>query len=403
MKNRLTKLNRKELMQNFRSLKQSGTRSFKTIQENTFTQKLKNIFMLSSFKAVLILMALVVFYYVFIAANRYVSESAVTIKSSSQNSGININGLTSLLGGSSLSENDDVNYLKTYILSPDMLKILEKTIDIRNIYEKQKLDIFFSLSPWANEDKFLAYYQDRIKITENNALLNIQVEGFTPESAQLISKTILKESERFVNELSHKSAREDLAFAESELLKYKEKYQEATNKMIAFQNEFGVLDPTKEAQDRANLLAGIETQIATKEAQLLAMQSYIQDNAPQLVVLKAEIKALKAQLEKEKARIISQSNANSQKLNNIAADFERLRIEVGFAQTAYETSLKVYETTRIETIRKIKHLVVVQEPTLPQSAMYPRKIYNIVTIFVILSLLFGIAKLVKTIIEEHKY
>ncbi len=403
MKNRLTKLNRKELMQNFRNLKQSGTRSFKTIQENTFAQKLKNIFMLSSFKAVLILMALVVFYYLFIAANRYVSESAVTIKSSNQNSGININGLTSLLGGSSLSENDDVNYLKTYILSPDMLKILEKTIDIRKIYEKQKLDIFFSLSPWANEDKFLAYYQDRIKITENNALLNIQVEGFTPESAQLISKAILKESERFVNELSHKNAREDLAFAESELLKYKEKYQEATNKMIAFQNEFGVLDPTKEAQDRANLLAGIETQIATKEAQLLAMQSYIQDNAPQLVVLKAEIKALKAQLEKEKARIISQSNANSQKLNNIVADFERLRIEVGFAQTAYETSLKAYETTRIETIRKIKHLVVVQEPTLPQSAMYPRKIYNIVTIFVILSLLFGIAKLVKTIIEEHKY
>ena len=403
MKNRLTKLNRKELMQNFRNLKQSGTRSFKTIQENTFAQKLKNIFMLSSFKAVLILMALVVFYYLFIAANRYVSESAVTIKSSNQNSGININGLTSLLGGSSLSENDDVNYLKTYILSPDMLKILEKTIDIRKIYEKQKLDIFFSLSPWANEDKFLAYYQDRIKITENNALLNIQVEGFTPESAQLISKAILKESERFVNELSHKNAREDLAFAESELLKYKEQYQEATNKMIAFQNEFGVLDPTKEAQDRANLLAGIETQIATKEAQLLAMQSYIQDNAPQLVVLKAEIKALKAQLEKEKARIISQSNANSQKLNNIVADFERLRIEVGFAQTAYETSLKAYETTRIETIRKIKHLVVVQEPTLPQSAMYPRKIYNIVTIFVILSLLFGIAKLVKTIIEEHKY
>lgn len=403
MKNRLTKLNRKELMQNFRNLKQSSTRSFKTIQENTFTQKLKNIFMLSSFKAVLIFMALVVFYYVFIAANRYVSESAVTIKSSAQSSGININGLSSLLGGSSLSSNDDVNYLKTYILSPDMLKVLEKTINIRKIYEAQKLDFFFALSPWANEDKFVSYYRDRIKITDSNALLNIQVEGFTPEQAQLISKAILKESERFVNELSHKSAREDLAFAESELLKYKEKYQEATNKMIAFQNEFGVLDPTKEAQDRANLLAGIETQIATKEAQLLAMQSYIQDNAPQLVVLKAEIKALKAQLEKEKARIISQSSAQTQKLNNIAADFERLKIEVGFAQTAYETALKGYETTRIETIRKIKHLVVVQEPTLPQSAMYPRKIYNIITIFVILSLLFGIAKLVKTIIEEHKY
>ncbi|WP_185900147.1 capsule biosynthesis protein [Campylobacter sp. MIT 99-7217] len=358
--------------------------------------------MLGSFKAVIFFMILVVIYYTFIAADRFVSETAVTVKSSEQSSGIAISGLGSLLGGSSLSSNDDVNYLRTYILSPDMLRVLEKEINIRQIYEAQKLDFFFSLSPSANEDKFVRYYKDRIKITEDNALLNIQVEGFTPEQARLIAGAILKESERFINELSHKSAREDLNFAESELIKYKEKYQEASNKLIVFQNEHGVFDPSQEAKGRSSFLTEMESKIATKEAELLAMQSYIQDNAPQLSILKAEIKALKAQLEKEKAQIIS-LNEQTQKLNNLAADFESLKIEVGFAQSAYEAALKAYETTRIETIRKIKHLVIVQAPTLPQSAEYPKKIYNIITIFVVLSLVFGVLKLIRTIIEEHKY
>ncbi|TQR34393.1 capsule biosynthesis protein [Campylobacter sp. MIT 99-7217] len=399
---RLPHFNRKEVVQNFRNLKKGGATTFQTIKQTSLAQKLKELFMLGSFKAVIFFMILVVIYYTFIAADRFVSETAVTVKSSEQSSGIAISGLGSLLGGSSLSSNDDVNYLRTYILSPDMLRVLEKEINIRQIYEAQKLDFFFSLSPSANEDKFVRYYKDRIKITEDNALLNIQVEGFTPEQARLIAGAILKESERFINELSHKSAREDLNFAESELIKYKEKYQEASNKLIVFQNEHGVFDPSQEAKGRSSFLTEMESKIATKEAELLAMQSYIQDNAPQLSILKAEIKALKAQLEKEKAQIIS-LNEQTQKLNNLAADFESLKIEVGFAQSAYEAALKAYETTRIETIRKIKHLVIVQAPTLPQSAEYPKKIYNIITIFVVLSLVFGVLKLIRTIIEEHKY
>ena len=34
---------------------------------------------------------------------------------------------------------------------------------------------------------------------------------------------------------------------------------------------------------------------------------------------------------------------------------------------------------------------------------YPEKIYNILTIFLVLSLLYGIGRLIKDIVEEHKY
>lgn len=398
--NIIARIKNKEVLAKLKQF--NSAKTFRTIQENSFSQKLKSFLLLDTYKVVLVLMAFILGYYYFIAANRYVSESVISVRSTnSDSSSASLSGLTTLLGASGATSNEDITYLKTYILSLDMLQILDQKIGIRKFYEAQKLDPFFSLSSSADQESFLKFYQARVKITDNNGLLVLQVEGFTPEQAHLIAQSILDESERFVNEVSHKGAREQLAFAEEELIKYKIKYQQSADALTAFQNEHGVFDPLKEAESRASFIAQMEGNIAEKEAKLLAMQSYINENAPQLSTLKAEISALKQQLEIEKSRIASSSNAS--KLNDLAADFQKLTIEAGFAESAYTAALKAFETTRIEAIRKIKQLVIIQNPTTPQSAMYPKKLYNIITIFVILSLVFGVAKLIKTIIEEHKY
>ena len=398
--NLLAKLKDKNLLKQFKEF--DSARTFKTIQEYDLTQKIKQILFLDSFKSVLVLMVFVVFYYVFIAADRYVSETSISVRSTSQSDSNSVGNLNNLLGGANANYNEDLVYLKTYILSLDMLKILDETINIRKLYETQKLDLFFALLPFSDQEDFLKYYQSRVKIIdENDGLLSLEVEGFTPEQAHTIANAILLQSEKFVNEISHKSAREQLAFAENELLKYKDKYQEATNALANFQNEHGVLDQSKEAEARVNFIASMEANLASKEASLLAMQSYINDDAPQLSTLKAEIEALKQQLQKEKTRV--NLSANSEKLNELISHFQKLSVEATFAQSTYTTALKAFETTRIEAIRKIKQLVIVQSPTTPESAMYPKKLYNIITIFIVLSLLYGIIKLIKTIIEEHKY
>ncbi|HEG3654152.1 TPA: capsule biosynthesis protein, partial [Campylobacter jejuni] len=54
-------------------------------------------------------------------------------------------------------------------------------------------------------------------------------------------------------------------------------------------------------------------------------------------------------------------------------------------------------------LRKIKQLVIIQSPDIPESAKYPERIYDILTAFIVLSLIFGIVKFIKMIIEEHKY
>ncbi|EAH5763056.1 capsule biosynthesis protein [Campylobacter coli] len=367
---------------------------------NTFFSKIKDLSIFDSFKIVWILMIFVIIYYILIAADRYVSTITMSVKSTTGST--QASGVLSLLTATS-NTSEDIKFLQGYIESLDMLKILDEKIHLKKLYNEQYIDLFFSLSSSSSIESYLKYYQNRVKVhvDDKTGLLNVEVEGFTPESAHLIAKTIMQESDKFINEISHKAAREQMSFAEEELVKYKERYQKAQNDLIAFQNKYGVFDPLKQAEAKASLVTQLESDIAQREAKLLTMQSYMNDHAPEIVTLKAEIAALKKQLVKERSKISADNS--SQKLNDLAAKFQDLTIEAGFAQSAYEAALKAYESARIEALRKIKQLVIVQTPDVPQSAKYPEKIYNILTAFIVLSLIFGVIKFVKMIIEEHKY
>ena len=356
---------------------------------------------LKSFKIVYALMVFVVAYYLLIAADRYVSSITLSVRSIN-NDIAPVSGLASLIGVNS-SAREDVLFLKQYIYSLDMLNILNKEIQLKNLYTSQMKDPFFMLRSGASQESFFKFYQKRVEtvLDDTSGLLQVNVEGFSPQDAKTIAHAILKESERFINEISQSAAREQMIFAEQELLKAKTRLQAAKNELLAFQSRYGVFDPLKQAEAKASLTTGIESKIAEKETQLTTMQTYLNENAPQIIMLKSEINALKKQLAKETSKIVASSN--SKRLNDLAARFQDLTIEAQFAQDAYTVELASIETTRIESSRKIKQLVVIQNASEPQDPEYPKKIYNIITIFVLLSAIYGIVKLIAMIIEEHKY
>ncbi|MDD5786518.1 MAG: capsule biosynthesis protein [Campylobacter lanienae] len=357
---------------------------------------------LDSFKTVIYIMIAVIFYYTFIAADRYVSEVSLSVKSTDGSSPISLSGIESLVGVAS-SSTEDIKLLQEYIKSFDMLQKLDEKINLRSLYEKQKIDLFFRIYSSTSKESYLKYYRDRIHILfdDTTGLLNVAVEGFSPEDARNISAAILEECERFINEISHNIAREQLRFAQGELESAKQKYKDAKNELLAFQNEYGVFDPQSLAKTKAGFITEIELQISKKETELNTMRSYLNDNAPEIVALKAELRAHKEQLEKERRKVAS--NASQDKLNDVVAQFEALYLNLSFAEDVYKTAITAVETTRIEIGRKAKQVVVIQSPYVPDSAAYPNKMYNIITIFVILTLIFGVVRLVRAIIDEHRY
>ena len=72
------------------------------------------------------------------------------------------------------------------------------------------------------------------------------------------------------------------------------------------------------------------------------------------------------------------------------------------ASDLYASSLVSMETVRAEAYRKLKHLLVVEEPALPEDESYPRRFYNIVTWFLLILIGYLITRLVVAIVKEHK-
>jgi capsular polysaccharide transport system permease protein len=342
-----------------------------------------------------------VFYYLFFAAERYVSESVVSIRQTKDSSSIDGSGLAALVGINTNSKEDTL-YLREYIHSLDMLKNLEKEMSLREIYTAEKLDFLYKFYGFLPQEDFLEYYQNRVKIAydDMSGLLKINVEAFKPEDAQKLSALILKNSEIFVNELSHVMSRKQLEFAEEELRKSEKRFSVAKEALLNFQNRYGIFNPIEQAQSQANLALEFEAELAKKETELTALSSYMQNSAPQVVTLKNEIAALKTQVQKEQNRVAKKSNNAS---NILASEYQTLSIEANFAEGLYKLSLQAVEQARIESTKQIKYLSIVQTPSAPESAKYPRKIYNLITLLAVLFLLYGIAQLIKATIEDHKY
>ncbi|MEW6765348.1 MAG: capsular biosynthesis protein [Pseudomonadota bacterium] len=346
-------------------------------------------------------MLLAVIYYAVLSADRYVSESIITVRQASDSGGGNVPGIALMLAGVNPPSREDTLYLREYIHSLDMLKHLDQTLNLRTHFESEKLDPFFRLYGGTSQEWFLDYYRSRVEVVfdDTSSLLSVRAEGFSPEFAQALNKELLAQSERFVNEISHRMARDQMDFAEGELNKAKARYQEAKASLLDFQNKHNMLDPIAQAQAMAGLGTELEGEISKLEAELKNQLTYLQDDAHQVVALKNQIGALKAQLEKERKRVASGGDA---RLNTLAAEFQQLMLDAGFAEDAYKLALAAVENTRIEASRKLKSLVIVESPTLPEKAIYPRELYNMITLLLALLLLYGIARLAIATIEDHR-
>ena len=337
------------------------------------------------------------------AADRYVSESVVVVRQEGAAVSVpsGMDALSSMFGTSTAAREDQY-MLQAHILSIDMLQQVNAKLDLRQAYSRPKLDFIFRLDREATLEEFHDYYASRVEVLVDgeSGLLIIRTQGFTPGIAQSVNQSVVEISERFINESSHRLAREQMGFAESELENAREKLDDVRDRLLAFQEQHGILDPSAQAAANTGLTAELQAMQARHEAELKGLQAYLNDDAPQIKALQAQTAGIRQQLQAERLR--SLTNEGGQSLNVLAGNYQELLAELEFKMDAYRGALTALETARIESTRKLKSLVLVGSPALPESAEYPRRIYTLFALLMGLLLLYGIGRLIVATIEDHQ-
>jgi capsular polysaccharide transport system permease protein len=342
-------------------------------------------------------------YLAFAAADRYVSESVITVRQAGGDAGASLPGAALLLAGVNPPAHEDTLHLRTFVHSQALALELDRQLGLRRHFGAVQADLPLRLPSDASQEAFVRYFRDRVEVgfDERASLLTIRAQGLDPAFAQRLNAAILESCDRFVNETSHRIARDRLQFAEGEFELASRRVQAAAGEVLAFQSRHKLLDPTAQAQASGALTMELQGARSRLEAELNGVRGFLQDNTFQVQTLKARIAALDRQIDTERQRA-TVDDRKGERLTRMAVEFQGLQMKADFAREAYKLAVASVENARIDATRKIKSLVVVEPPSRPQTAEYPRAAYNLAALLAICVLVYAITRLVLATIREHQ-
>lgn len=341
-------------------------------------------------------------YWGLLASDRYISEARVIVQQTDLSGGQGMD-FGSLLGNVGAGNRADQLVLRDYLLSVDMLNLLDAKLDLRHHYSDPSRDLLSRM--WSHDvslEWFQRYHLSRlsVELDDYSGILVIKAQGFDPKTAQAITALLVSEGEAFLNAMGHHLAEGQVSFLEQQVAKMRVRATDARQAVLEFQNRKGLASPMATAENVGAIIARLEGQLTELKTRRIALLGYLVPGSPGVVELDVQIAALENQIAQENGRLVSPKGNNT--LNRTVEEYQRLEMEAGFAQDVYKSALGALERGRIEAARMLKKVSVLQAPTRPQLSMEPRRLYNILIFVIFAFMIAGVVHLLAAIIRDHR-
>lgn len=337
-------------------------------------------------------------YWLLVASDRYVSEASVIIRKTDSVAAPTPD-LSMLIAGIAGVNRNDQLLLREYLLSVDMLKKLDAELNLKAHYGDWGRDWISRM--WLTDmEWFHRHYLSRVAIEYDDyaGVLRIKAQAYESKMARAIADMLVREGERYMNQIGHELAQTQVNFLSTQVDLAQLRFQQASQRLLAFQNKKGLLSPQATAESLNVLIAKLEEQRAQLQTQLASLPKNLDRDHPNIVMLSQSLAAIDRQIGEEKAKL---ANPTGKTLNITMEEFQRLQMEATFTQDLYKAALTALEKGRIDATRMLEKVSVLQTPTLAEYPMEPRRIYNAVITLLFGLMLVGILKLLESIVLDH--
>ncbi|WP_288842799.1 chain-length determining protein [uncultured Deefgea sp.] len=340
-------------------------------------------------------------YWGLLASHRYVSTAHVIVQRTDFASSQAMD-FGSILSGVNSGGRTDQLQLREYLLSLDMLRLLDKQLQLRKHYSDANNDIISRMwDSQAEQESFHKYFLSRVSVEYDDyaGVLMIKAVAFEPKMAQAIAAAMIANGEVFMNQIGQNLARDQVGFLEKQVVLLNSRMLAEESKLIAFQNKNKLVSPQYSAETAAGIVTTLEARLVELKTKKTAMLAYLNADAPTVVETDAQISAVEQQINSEKAKLTSTAGTA---LNKTVLDYKLLEGQAKLAEQVYRTALVALEKGRIEAARNIKKITVFQSASLPEYPLEPRRIYNTIVFILIALMVAGIVQLIVAIIRDHK-
>ncbi len=340
-------------------------------------------------------------YYGLIASDVYVSESRFLVRSPQHQAPSGLVGQLLQSSGLTPHSQDDTYSVRDYILSRDALKELDEKLDVRKSFsnpEVDPIDRFPGLSWNRTFEKLYLYYGKHVGVDYDpvSSISVLTVRAFSAEDAYKINQSLLDMSEHLVNTLNDRSRRDLISFADNEVKIASDKAKDAALALLTYRSSHAVFEPDKQAALQLEGVAKIEQELVSTEAQLAQVRKLSPDN-PQIRALNSRAESLREAIAAEASKVTSARGSFSAR----APNFERLALDVEFADKQLGVALAALESARAEALQKQLYLETLVQPNLPDKAMEPKRFRSMFTVLIISLVGWAVASILIASVREH--
>jgi capsular polysaccharide transport system permease protein len=300
----------------------------------------------------------------------------------------------------------ELKRIQTHLSSNDTFLVMDKRFKLRERYKETPVEWRMPLDGESSIDDFYKYYTHLVKIEldEVGNLLIIHVQDKNSKLAHDLAAALVKHAEEFSNETSKNLSKKQLDFSQTYILTYETKRKELEEKLLAIQEKYEIFSPESELGIKESILMQLESERATKQLELTRLLSYMQTDAPQVHALYEELRFIDEQIVQQRNSLTQKvdDSAGSSELSKAKKEFERLKQDMDFWNQSIIGLRETIERARLETLQKLRYLVTISEPTLPDEARYPRRFYWLAYLGFILTLVITFIRIIIELIREHR-
>jgi len=319
-------------------------------------------------------------YYFLIATDQYVAEFRFALRSAEPERHDPALFLQESIAPSVIGV--DSYALVQYLASRAIIDDLSATLDLRQIFSRSEADWPARLDLPVSIEELVRYWKRQVDafFDATNGTIVVSARAFTPQDAFKLAEGILASSERLVNDLSARARRDALRNAEDEVGRAEKRLKSALTRLREYRDKEGIIDPRKTADATIALAGRVRDELVRADTELSTLKHYMRDDAPSIKILEARVQSLEAQRRAVESEVTDTEKTRSEALSRVMGSYEQLESERTFSENTYQHALQALDHSRINADRQQVYLATFVQPTLPEEALYPRRLQSFLVV-----------------------
>ena len=342
-------------------------------------------------------------YFQFLASDQFISETRFAVRGATESligaDALAASGLGSLAG---LNVNQDVFIVADYIRSQKIIDDLSKEIDLRAIFSTPRADFLTRFDLSQSSEDFLRYWRKAVdpEVEVLSGILTLRVKTFSITNSVRLATAIRARCDAIVNHLLDAMRRDMTKRGEAEVKAAMDRLALRRARLEQFRNARMAIDPLDSAHSLSKTITDLRRDLIEVEVKLASARDSLDPDSPQIKILASDRSILASQIAALEGKITGAA-ANPSTAAAALAEYDRLEVDKTLAEKRVTLAEKLLDNAREDANRQHIYLVSIEDPTTPQSSLFPRRGFAVLTIFLAAFTFWSVVSLTVAGVRDH--